>query len=256
MSLVVLIFFLGNKLHWSKYYRGITEIEEIKQQHFDQVQLINHEFVKIAHAGGGYNGKTYLNNLEAITNSYKMGFSIIEVDLHYTEDSTVVLSHDFVFNLSENFLNNKAGDTHLSLNDLMNWITSKEVVIVTDIKVDNIKVLYHISQKYPHLMDQIIPQAYTIDQISKIRKMGFKQIIFTNYLTGYPNSVIKELAKLRILFGITMPYDVNFKLLTYSSKLTDIATPIFVHTINDSTIEKKLIKRGCKGVYTDFLLPN
>ena len=49
----------------------------------------------IAHAGGGIDGKTYTNSLEALNNSINNSFKLIELDLLVTDDNKIVAQHDF-----------------------------------------------------------------------------------------------------------------------------------------------------------------
>jgi len=49
----------------------------------------------IAHAGGGINGVTYTNSLEAITSSIARGYRLIELDLLVSSDGYIVAAHDW-----------------------------------------------------------------------------------------------------------------------------------------------------------------
>ncbi len=211
-------------------------------------------FLYIAHAGGGLNNSTYLNTLEAIERSYKLGVNFIEVDINYTLDSVIVLSHDFVRVPAAVFLQDRVSGTHLSLKNLLKWLSDSNVYLITDIKADNLKILRQVTLVYPGLVKKIIPQAYSICEINSIIKMGFNNVIFTNYVAGYTNSTIKKLAQAKCLFAITLPYDINFKLMQYSGQLQQMPTPILTHTINDPNLTKRLQESGCKGIYSDFIL--
>ena len=57
--------------------------------------LKNKEFKFIAHAAGGIDDRTYTNSLEAINNSIKNGFKLIEIDLYETKDKIFVGVHDW-----------------------------------------------------------------------------------------------------------------------------------------------------------------
>ncbi len=50
----------------------------------------------IAHAGGGINGDTYTNSLEALNYNYKKGFRLFELDIIKTADNVFVSAHDWV----------------------------------------------------------------------------------------------------------------------------------------------------------------
>lgn len=49
----------------------------------------------IAHAGGGYDGKTYTNCKEAMDLSYKKGYRLLELDIIKTADEHYVAAHDW-----------------------------------------------------------------------------------------------------------------------------------------------------------------
>jgi|GEM_PF-629251 len=49
----------------------------------------------IAHAGGGINGDTYTNSLEALNLNYNKGFRLFELDIIKTSDNVFVSAHDW-----------------------------------------------------------------------------------------------------------------------------------------------------------------
>ena len=48
----------------------------------------------IAHAGGGFDGKTYTNSIAALDANYARGFRIFEIDFLRTWDDVFVCGHD------------------------------------------------------------------------------------------------------------------------------------------------------------------
>ena len=61
----------------------------------------------IAHAGGMFNHHIYTNSKEAVLNSLRKGYQLIELDLHYTADNVLVCMHD-----SNSFKKNAGLDPH------------------------------------------------------------------------------------------------------------------------------------------------
>lgn len=212
------------------------------------------DFIYIAHAGGGLNGATYLNTREAFDNASQHGVDYIEVDFHYSKDSVVVASHDYEDRTVQEFLEDKSSGTHIQMSDALEWLKNRKVMLVTDIKTDNIRILQNIALRHTDVLNQIIPQAYSITEIIELKKLGFKNIIFTNYISRYPNNIIERMSELRCLYAITLSYDVNFRSMQHLGKFRKLTTPIFTHTINDEELTRKLMKSGCRGIYTDFLL--
>ncbi len=231
-----------------RYCEGYIQLQKIKSDfipgNFNPETVDS--FSYIAHAGGGIDGKVYLNTLNAINKSYSEGYKFIELDINRTEDSVYVLSHNPVNTTLVNFLKDSSNGNHMSIDDLMYWLRDKDIKIITDIKVDNVEVLKLLSKKYPDIIDKLIPH-----------KLGYRNIIFTNYSAEYPSSTLKELAKTKILFGITIPFGSR----AYNSLLSDnyfkiSSTPFFVNTINDVQTVRFIKTKGIKSVYTDFILPS
>jgi glycerophosphoryl diester phosphodiesterase len=245
--------FGAKKLHYHNYSKGRNELDALHSVPATDSQR-DDNFYYIAHAGGIYQGITYTNTLDAIENSCKAGVKFIELDFNYSKDSVVVLSHDFVDVTANAYCQDMSNGRHLSLVQLLDWLGKKQVKIITDIKVDNLKILRWISANHPHLQKQLIPQAYTISEVSQIRAMGYESVIFTNYISQYPNSIIWSLAQRGDLFGITMPYDWNFKAFIFFRDIKKSKTRIFTHSVNDIHIVTSLKAEGCHGVYTDVLL--
>jgi FG-GAP-like repeat len=51
-------------------------------------------FGYIAHAAGGYDGRTYTNSLDAFQHNYNRGFRVFEIDFVVLADGTVLAAHD------------------------------------------------------------------------------------------------------------------------------------------------------------------
>lgn len=104
----------------NRLYKLVTEVKtavsreiEYKSMHKEKVQidaempLVDEEdawytqYHFIAHAGGGYNGRTYTNSLDAWENSYKMGNRVFDADLAFTSDGELVLRHEWNANLEQ-----------------------------------------------------------------------------------------------------------------------------------------------------------
>ncbi|WP_338983862.1 glycerophosphodiester phosphodiesterase family protein [Spiroplasma endosymbiont of Othius punctulatus] len=69
------------------------QIISCKSKDDDPPQL--EDFVKIAHAGGEIDDIKYTNSLEALENSYNMGFRFFELDIRLTSDKKFVAVHDW-----------------------------------------------------------------------------------------------------------------------------------------------------------------
>jgi glycerophosphoryl diester phosphodiesterase len=244
-------------LHWHNYFKGKRELHQLLQyekSHPLKTDRPEDNFIYVAHAGGNFPNKIYPNSLEAINNCYRIGMNYIEVDIEYTSDSVVVLSHDYVDNTASEYLKDTSTGTHLLLKDFLSWLSERDVILITDVKSNNAKILQQIIRDYPSLKAKIIPQVYTIPEIILVKEMGYTNVIYTNYISTYPNCIVKELAETNSLYAITLPYDRCFKLLRLFEDIHELPTPIFTHTVNDPEIVSQLQREGFKGVYTDTLL--
>jgi hypothetical protein len=238
-----------------KLVTGCIELQEVRPLKTNK-QLLSDEFILIAHAGGSLPGRININTLEALNYSVKSNYKFIEVDINMTIDSSYVLAHDFVEFTLNDYLEDKSNGTNLSLTAFLKWLEGNEVKIITDIKLDNLKVLRKISANFPHLRAKILPQVYTISEINEVQQLQFENIIFTNYVAGYPPAILKKLAYSKSISAIAIPYN-NFlyKFSRYSSLMENSPVPIYTHTINDLDQLKSAKVDGISGVYTDYILP-
>lgn len=221
----------------------------------------------IAHAGGGYKGFTYTNSLHALDFNYSSGFRYFELDINWTTDDSLVFIHDWDETLNKYFLLNHSMDYHkysttkmafglhqLTLSELANWLTLHDsAYIITDVKVKNIEALRLISEKYPTIINKVIPQIYFFREYSSVYKLGYNNIILTLYRSNYNDELVVEFVKNFPLFGITMWYSRG--LTDLPLKLSQNNVRVFAHTVNDTSLRSKLLLNGVYGVYTDFLNP-
>lgn len=220
----------------------------------------------IAHAGGRIKGLTYTNCKEAFDKSYEDGYKFIEVDFEWTTDGQPVLLHSWDGFLTKFFgvepkryslkvfrsfdmINNWH---QMTLESLTHWMKEHpDVYIITDVKDNNLKLLSLISQNYPDLQKQIIPQIYFMDEYIRAEHLGYKNIIYTLYRSSNTAEEIVDFAKHNKLLAITMPIA---KAKTDLPKvLGDIGVFSYSHTINDIDLAKMLEDQGIDGFYTDDL---
>ena len=222
----------------------------------------------VAHAGGYIYGFKYTNSLEALEESYKNGFKLIEIDFEWTSDGKVVAIHDWdsmakrmliepkVYSLHE-FKNSKVFQdlTLIDLDDLAKWLENKkDVSIITDMKKDNLEFLKLISQNYKNIQDQIIPQIYSLGEYFPVKDMGYKDIILTLYKENISDDEVLEFVKGNTVFAVTIPIERGYSDLPMKLKHINVNT--YVHTVNDFYIFEELNKNGVTGIYTDNFYAN
>ncbi|AFS77251.1 glycerophosphoryl diester phosphodiesterase [Gottschalkia acidurici 9a] len=245
---------------------SVSDKRVFAQSKSDKIQPIN---PLVAHAGGSIYGFKYTNSLEALEESYKNGFNLIEIDFEWTSDGKVVAIHDWdsmakrmlmseskVYSLYE-FKNSKVFQdlTLMDLDDLAKWLeTKKDVSIITDMKKDNIEFLKLISQDYKNIQDQIIPQVYSQGEYFPVKDMGYKDIILTLYKENINDDEVLEFVKGNTVFAVTMPIERGYSDLPMKLKHINVNT--YAHTVNDFYIFEELSKNGVTGIYTDIFHAN
>lgn len=224
----------------------------------------------IAHAGGGINGLSYTNSLEALEQSYRQGFKFVEVDLQWTADNQLVLIHDWhqsverlfsrkpiTMSLQE-FKEQRMVDnlTPLTFDDFLVWLKDKpDLYIITDTgALNNIKVLAEIKQKLDGQTKNFIPQIYNFTQYYKARQLGFDKIILSLYKRGYTNESLVFFIDRYPISAIAVPASQAQNILAASS--ISVKTPVYAYPVNNITEARKLKGMGLEGIYTDFLTPD
>lgn len=223
----------------------------------------------IAHAGGIGEQRTDTNSLEALDASVARGHTVIEVDLSWTTDGHLVLLHDWDDTLTGLFdrepgsmteagflsLTSPHGLTHLSLDDLVEWLERHPgVLVVTDLKARNLDGLRMIAESYPAVRYRFVPQIFFPESLVEVRQLGFERVIFSLYRSQLSDRDIVEFVIGKRPWAVTMParWTVRRSLL---ADLAESGVPIFAHTINDYTMVDRLHDAGLYGVYTDWLSP-
>ncbi len=231
-------------------------------------QMVSQALV-IAHAGGGYNGLSYTNSIEALNSSYQTGFRYIEIDFSWTSDEKIVCLHDWGKTFKKLFgYKVKSALSYLQFTEisqqhpdfkvcdlqlLTDWLKDKpDVKIITDIKYQNLKGLKIIADQYPDLIPQFIPQIYQPEEYHTVKCMGFDQLIWILYQYNGSKKSVVELSEHMNLLAISMrARQAKSKTLQQLLK----RHRIFVYTINESKTMQRLInKYEVSGIYTDFLV--
>lgn len=228
---------------------------------------------RIAHAGGGIDNRSYTNSFEALNYNLNRGFTYFEIDFSFTADEHLVCVHDFdqsfarvsgvdfksrpTINQFNEIISNQSGYQICSLDTLAAWLEmNPSVTLITDVKDDNLKALKLIKEKVPNYKNQVIPQIYKPHNYSKVKDLGYNQIIWTLYrYDGSSEDVYNWALKFDGPFAITMP---KSRAKTQLPRhLAAIEIPTYVHTINSEEDANQFINEyGIKEIYTDFLPPN
>jgi glycerophosphoryl diester phosphodiesterase len=220
----------------------------------------------IAHALGGYQGKSYLNCRECFGANYSRGYQLFEMDFVMTSDGHLAGIHDGQekefglpnpFTLAQFKVSSISGTTPLADTDVAELArTHDRFYLVTDIKSDNLNGLRQLCRAYESsgvpCADRVIPQIYGPAEMPIVDEIGFKRVIFTLYRYGNRREeVLAFLDRNPKIWAVTMWAD--WWDAAYAGELRKRGVLGFVHTVNDRQKADRLFAEGVSGIYTDFL---
>ncbi len=225
------------------------------------------EHVYIVHAAGVYDGFRSTNSLEALENAYKQGNKYIELDFNFTSDLRPVCIHDWnhlaysgfdgIKPTEDEFMQNGVYSLFSSINleVLANFlIRHDDAYIITDVKDLNVYFAGVINREYPLLKDRFIVQVYSENEYAHIKKLGYENIIFSLYKLDWNTKTDVEyltaFAESNVLYGYTFPAELC-EIDGYVEGMLNADVPLFIHTVNDKTEQKKYFDMGITGIYTD-----
>jgi len=176
--------------------------------------------ILLAHAGGGLNGQTYLNSLDALDYNYQLGHRFFELDFSWTSDKQLVAIHDWKHTYKKYFnqdadkvpdlkdfmsLKMNHGQTQIGLSNLDAWLLKHpDAYIVTDVRGNNIQALKLMKKQMKSALKQVIPQMYHPSNYDTLQAMGYDNIIFTLYATHLPTEQIIKFIKENKLHAVTV----------------------------------------------------
>jgi glycerophosphoryl diester phosphodiesterase len=226
---------------------------------------------RVAHAGGGLDGRMYTNSYQALDANLALGFVYFEIDFVFTADSELVCLHDWEDNFErtfgfrvesplslEEFEALAAGNesfTNCTLDGLAAWLRDNpRARIVTDVRGDLRDALDLIAARIEGHEHRVIPQIYLPQQAAIVRELGFRSMIWTLYrYDGEPLDVFRIATGWPIPVAVAMPrgwVDTGLPML-----LRNAGIPSYVHTVNARSEFNQLRSRGVSEIYTAFLPP-
>ncbi len=224
----------------------------------------------IVHAAGVYEGFRKTNSLEALENAYSNGNRYIELDFNFTSDLRPVCIHDWnhiaysgfdgIKPTEDEFMQNGVYSLFSSINleVLADFLTRHDdAYIITDVKDLNVYFAGVINREYPQLKDRFIMQVYSENEYAHIRNLGYENIIFSLYKLDWNTKTDVEyltaFAQSNALYGYTFPAELC-EIDGYVDSLLGTDVPLFIHTVNDKTEQKKYFDMGITGIYTDNVI--
>jgi len=215
--------------------------------------------LRIAHAGGIFEGKTYTNSIDALEHN-KSRFSLFEIDMIFTSDGRLVCAHDWSrfpsppsYQEVLEFVAENYEFKSCTLDQLVDWLNENpDARIVTDTKEVNSTALAHIAEQYPDEIDRFIPQIYRMEDYEPVRGLGFDDVILTLYQWSGGDDAIVDAARGKDLFAVTIP---AFRAPYLAMKFKNAGHRVYAHTINTEETFSLLRHFGVDEIYTDSLFP-
>lgn len=224
----------------------------------------------IAHGGGSYKGYETTNSVEALNHSILSGYKYIELDMEFSSDGKIIMLHDWDRTAQHYY--GRTFDKKISLSKFLNLSvhgelevltfdklygilkTHKELKVITDTKGDNLKLLEAIAKNYPGVKAQIIPQIYDYDQWSKVKELGFDDMIFTLYtMAVIDTEKLISFVKEKEIYAVTMPDYVADK--GICAELAGSGIKVYVHPVSEYEDALRYMELGAWGIYSGTLLP-
>lgn len=237
----------------------------------------------ILHAFGSVGEVPGLNCLEGFLAHYGEGARAFEVDLRLTSDGFAVLRHDWLGGVQEGidplhiptldkFLATpiRGSYTPVSFRDLLLLMAQyPDICIVTDTKLLDDEAVTEqfqsmVSEAHKlgmsYLFDRMIIQIYSPDHFAVVDGVyHFPHYIYTLYqdyfganAESFTNKV--KFCEMNGIMGLTINEEV-WKA-AYMPIAKEHNTTVYVHTVNDEALAKKLLSADVGAVYTDSLDPN
>jgi len=223
----------------------------------------------IAHAGGAVFGYRLTSSREAMDLAYANGFRFMELDFSMTSDYQIVLLHDWEGTANrllgspgvrtlDQFLSDRAmaGLTLLDLAGLEDWLEAHpDVSIITDTKSEaNYTFLEFLYGRSETMADRFIPQAYSYEEYTQIKELGYDRIILTLYKIQTDPDTLAAFAAQEHPWAVTIPWErLNDQLM---SKLSATGVSIYTHSVNSVDTFEAWKDKGLTGLYTDYFTPN
>lgn len=228
----------------------------------------------IAHGGGGIDGKTYTNSIEAFYENYGKGFRLFEFDITLTNDQKLVARHGWDEKIGQGEIINGQplsyqrfmdtlyyGQYHPMDFEMIIKFLKKypNIYIILDGKVNSpkeAKDLYKEIGKAVEgvestILQRIIPQIFYIENVDEVRQYGFYDVIYVVGREQYNAKDLSQICK-----------EKNIQVVSLSTKRSvegDIQAfvekniKVYTYTVNDFREVELLSNIGVHGFFTDFI---
>lgn len=226
-------------------------------------------FEYVIHAGGGLDGKAYLNSKEGFTYYVQNDYKYIELDFLYTSDNEIVCSHYFegLKNFDKNnkpsllqFENSLIYDKYNGITAI--WLIEQlkiydDITIIFDTKEkDSILILEELSNmlaKNDIDFNSFIIQIYSEQNYNEIKantNIKFARFWYTNYKSNYKSIDVLKIFEDKADVEAYVLYINDWW--TFTELDFNTTKSIAVHTIHDKDFCNFITKRNVDFVYIDW----
>lgn len=217
----------------------------------------------IAHRGASKLAGTD-NTIESFSLAISLGADFVEMDVRQTKDKKLVVFHDDIIDdtpikfLTYDELNQKTKDKGYLVPLFEDVLKLCQGKIKLDIELKEtgyeFKVLSLIKKYFSY--DTFMIKSFLDTAVKKVELLDKK--VNTGLLLGYKKADVKRrvnefLPKRRLSLLDVDFVSPNYKLVTwdYMLRMRILKKKVYVWTVNDEKIIKKLLKKGVDGIITD-----
>ncbi len=218
---------------------------------------------------GGVPEGNYSNSKEAFLEYYEKGCRAFEVDLWFTSDNALVAFHDGherILGLNsgftkEQFLSAKIYKKYTSIDLIELGMLMRDYpdwTLVTDTKAELIPSLLRLCEVFKTFnvscSERVLPQIYSVEDIAKVKTLGFERIIFTLYRARLDDTQVVEAVRKHPEVIAVTAHTSRFNE-ALAARLRDEGVVTYVHTVNEPSQIHSFRTKGAHGVYTDTGCP-
>ncbi len=249
---------LLSKLKFREAYIGYSKDGEVFEQKDERSITVQFKLTKlppdpeidkikketsrfIAHAGGGIDGDTYTNSLEALNYSYNKGFRRFEMDISETSDNIYAAAHDWNQWAEKTGYKGKLPPTHkifletpikeytpMDIDQINKWFKNHpDAILVTD-KVNNPK---EFSSKFID-KKRLIMELFSEDAVKEASEIGIlAPMPSQTVIDGWYGKELEKLNEYGIKY-IAVSRRIIADQLPLLKKLYDAGIKTYVYNIN------------------------
>ncbi len=224
--------------------------------------------INILHAGGGWDGLSYLNARETFAYYYDLGYRYFEYDLMLSSDGRLIGTHCFehlpVYDPQISYADFSAlklanGMTPINEEWLVETIrTHPDVKIVVDAKMETTEQDAAVLQRIEaleelyglDLSDNIIPEIFSIEMWELVREStSFNSYFFSHYKEYYSVDTMLEHFSAPEFIGVAVPAWTDNYIKRNLYKVKQAGKMLFVFTVTNESEMAFAKEIGADGIY-------